>query len=60
LLWTAAAENPAAEEARLAAGSTVYADIKKQFDNSRDTISRSGEFGGDIPYIYLPHPWLFF
>ena len=43
LIWTAAAENPAAEEARLAANRQQYADAKKQYDNSRETVSHTGE-----------------
>ncbi|GAX84388.1 hypothetical protein CEUSTIGMA_g11810.t1 [Chlamydomonas eustigma] len=41
LIWTAASRDPSAEEAKLEAYSQVYADIKKQYDRSRDTVSRT-------------------
>ena len=41
LVWTAGASDPAAEEARFAAASPVYEDIKRAYDRSRDTVSRT-------------------
>lgn len=41
LMWTGAATDPAAEEARLAAASKTYAGIKKDYDSSRKTITRT-------------------
>ena len=45
LLWTAAAGDGAAEEARLAAGDPGYAAAKEMYDRSRRTVSRTGENG---------------
>ena len=42
MMWTGAATDPAAEEARLAAASKTYAGIKKDYDSSRKTITRTG------------------
>ena len=47
LLWCASVEDQAAEEARFAAASQTYADVKRSYDMSRETISRTDyEVGG--------------
>ena len=46
VIWTAAALDPAAEEARFAAASPVYADIKKEYDVSRKSVTRTSEQAG--------------
>ncbi len=46
LLWCTAAVDPEAEEARFAAAAPVYADVKKNYDQSRRTITRTSEVQG--------------
>lgn len=41
VIWTAAAESPAAEEARLAAADPAFAEFKKKYDISRATVTRT-------------------
>lgn len=41
LIWTAAATNPEEEEARFAAANPEYAAIKKNYDTSRRTVTRT-------------------
>lgn len=51
LIWTAGAVDPAAEEERFAKSSPVYADIKRGYDMSRDTISRT-DYEVDFAAVY--------
>ena len=46
LIWCAASEDPAAEEARLAVALPQYANFKKEYDISRRTITRTSEYTG--------------
>lgn len=51
LIWAATSRDPAAEEAKLESYSQVYADIKRQYDRSRDTISRT-DYEVDFAQVY--------
>lgn len=44
LLWTASAPNPAEEEARFAAASPKYAEIKKKYDSMRRKVLPRGDY----------------
>ena len=44
MIWTAAADDPEAEEQRfVAAKPDVYSGYKREFDTSRRTVTRTGE-----------------
>ena len=43
LMWTAGAEDPAAEEARLAAADPEFAQAKADFDASRKSLAHASE-----------------
>ncbi len=42
VLFTAAAPNPTAEEARFAEADKVYTGLKRKYDISRNTVTRTG------------------
>lgn len=44
VMWTAAALDPAAEEERFVAANPDYASIKKSYDISRVTVTRTGRY----------------
>lgn len=51
VLWTAAAADPAAEEARFAAAAPIFADLKSKYDYSKRTLTRTEYEVDFIEYV---------